>query len=145
MTDPAATAIASSPADEAVEPSKSLGTASDLASASLDTVRPGDPGGIVPSPDGGPTASEAPLLFWMQGHVATALRRSDLVTLGAALDELATFAPKDPAYANWASIAKDGADAARAGSLDGAKAACRGCHTQCRSSYKAAMRARRLP
>jgi hypothetical protein len=81
----------------------------------------------------------------MQDHTAAALRRGDSAALATDLDEVATFAPKEPAYANWASIARDGADAARAGSLDGVKAACRGCHAQYRAAYKAAMRARPLP
>jgi hypothetical protein len=92
--------------------------------------------------DAGPSRAEAPLLWWMREHTAAALREGDSAALAAALDQLATFAPKEPAYENWASIARDGADAARAGSVDGVKAACRECHAQYRNSYKGEMRAR---
>ena len=92
--------------------------------------------------DAGPSRAEAPLLWWMREHTAAAWRQGDSTALAAALDQLVTFAPKEPAFENWASIARDGADAARAGSVDGVKAACRGCHDQYRKSYKDGMRAR---
>jgi hypothetical protein len=94
--------------------------------------------------DAGPSRAEAPLLWWMREHTAAAWRQGDSTALAAALDQLVTFAPKEPAYENWASIARDGADAARAGSVDGVKAACRGCHDQYRNPYKDWMRARPL-
>jgi len=92
--------------------------------------------------DAGPSRVEAPLLWWMREHTAAALRQGDSTALAAALDQLVTFAPKEPAYENWASIARDAADAARAGSVDGVKAACRECHAQYRNPYKDQMRAR---
>lgn len=45
-------------------------------------------------------------------------------------------------YPNWVSISKDGAKAARAGDLDAAKAACRGCHEQYKKKYKVELRQR---
>jgi|HubBroStandDraft_2_1064218.scaffolds.fasta_scaffold96266_2 hypothetical protein len=94
--------------------------------------------------DAGPSRAEAPLLWWMQENPAAALRQGDNAAVATALDRLATFAPPDPPYTNWASIARDGADAARAASLDGVKAACRGCHEQYRNAYKSGLRARPL-
>jgi hypothetical protein len=58
------------------------------------------------------------------------------------LQKVSTFGP--PGYTNWVSIAKDGADAARAQNLDAVKAACRGCHNQYRAKYKREMRDRPL-
>jgi hypothetical protein len=47
---------------------------------------------------------------------------------------LADIAP--PGYTNWASIARDGADAARAEDLDAVKSACRSCHAQYEDRYR---------
>jgi hypothetical protein len=94
--------------------------------------------------DAGPSRAEAPLLWWMQENTAAALRQGDSAALAVALEQLATFAPEEAAYANWAPIARDGADAARAASLEGVRAACRGCHAQFRTAYKNGMRARPL-
>jgi len=54
-----------------------------------------------------------------------------------------TFAPAG--YTNWASIAKDGAKAARAADLGGVKASCRTCHDQYKKPYKTEMRTRPVP
>lgn len=136
--DPAATATATPTADAGQEAAATeAGTgAPPLADPALSSEK-----------DGGPSRAEAPLLYWMRERPAPALRQGDLFALAAAFDQLATFAPKapPPAYANWASIARDGADAARAASLEGVKGACRGCHGQYRGAYRAEMRARPLP
>jgi len=66
----------------------------------------------------------------------------DFAALGSALQKIATFAP--PGYKNWASIARDGADAAHVEDADAVKASCRGCHSQYRERYKREMRDRPL-
>ncbi|HEY8090035.1 MAG TPA: hypothetical protein VIF09_19370 [Polyangiaceae bacterium] len=76
----------------------------------------------------------------MKANTSAAMSAQDFDALAAALAKTATFAP--PGYANWASISKDGADAARAQSLDGVKAACRSCHNQYKSRYKKELRDR---
>lgn len=63
--------------------------------------------------------------------------------LATAFDQIVKFAPAG--YTNWASIAKDGAKAAREGQLDAVKAACRGCHDQYKTKYKTEIRARAIP
>ncbi len=68
------------------------------------------------------------------------LSAGDMTSLAADLDKIVTMAP--PGYTKWASIAKDGAAAARASNTDAVKASCRGCHTEYKSKYKAEMRAR---
>jgi hypothetical protein len=81
-----------------------------------------------------------PLNAWMKANTAAAMSAQDLDELVVALDKVAGFAPAG--YANWASIARDGANAARAQSLDGVKASCRGCHNQYKDRYKREMRDR---
>jgi hypothetical protein len=81
-----------------------------------------------------------PLNAWMKANASPASIAQDFEGLATAFDKVVTFAPTG--YPNWASIARDGADAARAQSLDGAKAACRGCHTQYKDRYKKEMRDR---
>lgn len=76
----------------------------------------------------------------MKANAAAAMNAGDFDGLDAALTRIATFAP--PGYPNWASIARDGADAARAQSLDAVKAACRGCHKQYRDRYRTEIRDR---
>ncbi len=76
----------------------------------------------------------------MKANTSAAMSAEDFDALAVALDKTATFAPAG--YTNWASIAKDGASAAHAQSLDGVKAACRGCHNQYKDKYKKEMRDR---
>jgi cytochrome c553 len=79
----------------------------------------------------------------MKENTAAASTSGDLQALATAFDAIATMAPSG--YTNWASIAKDGAAAARAGSLDAARAACTGCHNQYKAKYKAELRMRPVP
>lgn len=79
----------------------------------------------------------------MKAHTESDLAAGDNAALAADFDKIASFAPAG--YTKWASIAKDGATAARAANTDAAKAACRGCHDQYKSKYKSEMRARALP
>jgi hypothetical protein len=76
----------------------------------------------------------------MKANTSPAMMAEDLDELATALDKVVTFAP--PGYTNWQSIARDGASAARALSLDGVKASCRSCHKQYKDRYKAEMRDR---
>jgi hypothetical protein len=78
----------------------------------------------------------------MKANTAAAMSIQDFDALAVALDRVAAFAP--PGYTNWASISRDGADAARAQSLDGVKGACRGCHNQYKDKYKRELRDRAL-
>jgi cytochrome c553 len=78
----------------------------------------------------------------MKANMNPAMGASDTAALAVALDKAATYAP--PGYANWASIAKDGAKAAKGGDLAAAKASCRTCHDQYKTKYKAEMRTRKI-
>jgi hypothetical protein len=81
-----------------------------------------------------------PLYAWMKANTSAAMSAQDLDALAVALDKVVGFAPAG--FGNWASISKDGANAARAQSLDGVKASCRGCHNQYKDRYKKEMRDR---
>jgi hypothetical protein len=83
-----------------------------------------------------------PLYAWMKANTSPAMSGQDFDALAKALDRVVSFAP--PGYGNWASISRDGASAARAQSLDGVKASCRGCHNQYKDRYKKEMRDRRI-
>jgi hypothetical protein len=76
----------------------------------------------------------------MKANTSAAMSAQDFDALVVALTKAATFAPAG--YTNWGSIARDGADAAKAQSLDGVKASCRGCHNQYKDRYKKEMRDR---
>jgi cytochrome c553 len=70
----------------------------------------------------------------MKANMYAAVAASDFPGLATALDKAATFAPAG--YTNWASIAKDGAKAARAQDMTAAKASCRTCHEQYKEKFK---------
>ena len=70
---------------------------------------------------------------WMREAFAAPLDAHDSRSLVTALGRAAVEAP--PGYPNWASVARDGADAARVDDLDAVKASCRGCHAQYRERY----------
>jgi hypothetical protein len=70
----------------------------------------------------------------MKSNAGPAMSARDADAVAAAFDRIAAFAP--PGYPSWASIAKDGAAAARAQELEAARAACRSCHEQYRPRYR---------
>jgi hypothetical protein len=78
----------------------------------------------------------------MKQNTGRAMSAQDLDALATQLDQVAKFAP--PSYTNWASIARDGARAARAMDLEATRAACRSCHMQYRGNYKREMRDRAI-
>jgi hypothetical protein len=78
----------------------------------------------------------------MKANTNPPIAAQDFPALATALDKAATFAPAG--YTNWASIAKDGAKAARAQDMTAAKASCRTCHDQYKEKYKKEMRAHKI-
>ncbi len=131
----------------------------DTPAPAADTRRPSPQGASPPPPSDAPrppdragltgrtgrraaasaSASSAPIAHpladWMRGPVVAAWDSRDLESIARTFDQMARWAP--PGYANWASIARDGAEATRAGSLEATKAACRGCHAEYEARYKA--------
>lgn len=91
--------------------------------------------GTKPLPD-------CPLQGWMRAHAEAPLASGDLPALAESLDAISKMAP--PGYTNWASIARDGAATARTNQVDAVKAACRSCHQQYKTKYKAELRDRKI-
>jgi hypothetical protein len=87
---------------------------------------------------------DCPLQRWMKENAAAMLDFGEVTTIAEDFDQIALFAPprfgRPSRFPYWASISRDGADAARNGDLNAAKAACRGCHTQYLATYHAAFR-----
>jgi hypothetical protein len=85
-----------------------------------------------------------PLQQWMKDHATPMLKFGEITALAEVFDQIAHLAPPRTtevyAFPNWISIAHDGAAATRAGELEAAKAACRGCHVQYRQQYKETFR-----
>ena len=78
----------------------------------------------------------------MKSNANPPVMNNDAPGLAVAFDKIAALAP--PGYTNWASIAKDGAKAARGGDVTASKASCRTCHDQYKQKYKTEMRARKI-
>jgi len=103
-------------------------------------------------PDGGLCGTkglpDCPLQGWMKQTMSPRIKSSDWAGLAEALDHVGTLAPPDykkAGYENWVTISQDGANAARAAEMNAVKAACRGCHEQYKTKYRAEMRTRPLP
>jgi hypothetical protein len=156
--------IPASEAPAAIESASAVPVASALASASASATAPASASASAQPPlparasahslasargadaDAAPACGDkplppCPLNAWMKANASPASVAEDFDGLAAAFDKIVGFAPAG-SYPNWTSIAHDGADAARAQSLDGAKAACRGCHSQYKDKYKREMRDR---
>ena len=109
--------------------------ASAAAAANPDLAAANAACGTKPLPD-------CPLQAWMKANTNPAIAANDLPGLATALEKTATLGPAG--YGNWASIAKDGAKAAKAGDMTAAKASCRTCHDQYKTKYKAELRGRKI-
>jgi len=130
-TAPTTTANAATPTAAGADASAS-GGATPVASGSAGAAATC---GTKPLPD-------CPLQAWMKANTNPAIAAQDFPGLATALDKVATFAP--PGYTNWASIAKDGAKAARASDMTATKASCRTCHDQYKDKYKKELRTRKI-
>ena len=121
------------------------------ASASSDAAAPAAPpsSAAARTADAGAACGEkgqpdCPLQEWMKRVVNRPFLAKDAPAVADAFDKMVPLAPPGAGYPNWVSISKDGAKAARAGDLDAAKAACRGCHEQYKRKYKTELRQRPL-
>lgn len=95
--------------------------------------------------DGG---SGCTLHAWMNANLSAPLRGRDCSGLVPLLERVVALGPPASGgyapYANWASIARDGADAARVDDVEAVKASCRGCHAQYRDRYKKELHDRKI-
>lgn len=99
-------------------------------------------GGAAGTPVCGDDAGVCTMRAWMIANVNTDIERRDCRALSLSLERLAALAP--PGYPSWASIARDGADAARVEDVDAVKASCRGCHAQYADRYKRELHDRKI-
>jgi hypothetical protein len=104
----------------------------------VDSARPRAPAPAAPLAPVACPDPQCPLFDWMEAHMEPSLVAGDLESLAGQFDAVAAWSP--PGYANWASIARDGAAAARDGAADAARAACRSCHEQYGSRYQRELR-----
>jgi hypothetical protein len=126
-------------ADTAAPPTSASGATT--AAAKKDAAAP-TAGSAAAAECGTKPQPDCPLQAWMKANANPPMLANDLPGLATALDKIAGLAP--PGYTNWASIAKDGAKAARASDMTATKASCRTCHDQYKDKYKKEMRARKI-
>jgi hypothetical protein len=121
-----------------------------LSTASATVAASASPGSTVQDPE--PTATvtaeavdagAAPLRAWMKREMGPAFGARKLPETAALLEQVATHKVKG--LSNWASIARDGAAAARAGNYEAVKASCRTCHEQFKAKYIETSRALAFP
>jgi hypothetical protein len=128
--------LASCSKDEPVVSLETVASASAVASAGAGAVASA---GAANAQDSGGSVDH-PLKAWMKANAAAAVNAHDFEGLAIALEKIAGFGP--PGYPFWTSIARDGADAARAQDIDAVRGSCRGCHSQYRDRYKRELRDR---
>ncbi len=94
------------------------------------------------------TKGKCPLHDWMESEMDAAVDKGDAKALAAAYEKLAGWAP-DPKWnegaESWSKMAKEGAELAKKGDIDGARKLCKSCHKAFRSKYKEAFRSNALP
>jgi hypothetical protein len=81
---------------------------------------------------------DCPTQKWMKDNMKPPYDKKDGPGVAKALDEVAAHPPSG--FTGWDTIAKKGADAARAGNFDEVKAACKQCHEELRSRFKKEIR-----
>lgn len=81
-----------------------------------------------------------PMQGWMKTVMTSAAASGDGEKIAQALAYVAVRVP--PGYPDWAAISNAGVAKAKAGDVDGAKAACKQCHDAYKDSYKTTMRDR---
>ncbi len=135
--DPAAT---SSPSSSAAPPQPR--TLASAEGSDRKAARVAPPTAALPPPASSNEGAKRPLAAWMRGPATDAFNSGDLESIAQSFERMSAWAP--PGYANWASISRDGSDAARAGNMEAVKAACRGCHAQYRAQYAATFATRPL-
>jgi hypothetical protein len=108
-----------------------------VACALLAACSKSDPEGIAPPTGAAVRALALPVALSRRDDIRS-VPRCPLVSpehgLVPTFEALLEIAPSG--YPNWASIARDGADAARAEDLDAVKSACRSCHAQYGERYR---------
>ncbi|XXY50747.1 hypothetical protein WME91_06340 [Sorangium sp. So ce269] len=76
-----------------------------------------------------------PMQGWMKTVMQSATTSGDGAKIASALDYVASKPP--PGMPKWVAISKEGAEKAKKGDIDGAKASCKACHDLYKAEYKA--------
>ncbi|MGK3985546.1 hypothetical protein WME99_21045 [Sorangium sp. So ce136] len=79
-----------------------------------------------------------PMQGWMKTVMQSATTSGDGAKIASALEYVASKPP--PGMAKWAAISKEGAEKAKKGDIDGAKASCKSCHDLYKAQYKESLR-----
>ncbi|XYH95859.1 hypothetical protein ACMHYB_50045 [Sorangium sp. So ce1128] len=79
-----------------------------------------------------------PMQGWMKTVMQSATTSGDGAKIASALEYVASKAP--PGMAKWVAISKEGAEKAKKGDIDGAKASCKSCHDLYKAQYKENLR-----
>ncbi|WP_437573141.1 hypothetical protein [Sorangium sp. So ce887] len=79
-----------------------------------------------------------PMQGWMKTVMQSATTSGDGAKIASALDYVASKPP--PGMPKWVAISKEGAEKAKKGDIDGAKASCKACHDLYKAEYKAKLR-----
>jgi hypothetical protein len=139
--DPAPSASAAASSEPA--PSASAAASAPAAHSTAGGATPAASASAAAAPEcGKKPLPDCPLQGWMKKNMNPPMAAQDLPALAAALEQAAKLGP--PGYGNWASLANDGAKAAKAGDLAAAKASCRTCHDQYKQKYKDQHRTRKI-
>jgi hypothetical protein len=88
----------------------------------------------------GSKENPCPMQRWMKTVMAGAASSGEGDKLAQALTYVLKHPP--PGYDKWPALSQAGIDKAKAGDVDGAKAACKQCHDLYKEDYKATMRDR---
>jgi len=92
---------------------------------------------------GRPGQADCPLQGWMKANMTPALTVGDAPRLQRAFTRLADLAPTG--YDGWRPAASRGADAASRGDFEAARRACKQCHEDSRTRYRASVNVRSRP
>jgi hypothetical protein len=79
---------------------------------------------------------KTPLGRWMKPNMGAPLAGQDFPTLQKSLELVASKPPPGDDYAQWSSMARDGAGAAAKQDLAGVKASCKKCHDAYKERYQ---------
>jgi hypothetical protein len=104
----------------------------------------------APAGQCGSKENPCPLQKWMRENMGGPMSSGDFAALEASFTKAAGFAPDKSwnggdAKANWDSISKAGAEAAKKKDQPAVKAACKSCHDAFKDKYKAQFRTKAVP
>jgi hypothetical protein len=115
-----------------------VGAITTFLSSRAPAAQPSDAASMAPSKDFscGTKENPCPLQGWMKDNAS---KPGSPAEFEAFFKKVAGFAP-GAGFEKWATIANEGAAKAKGGDVEGAKAACKTCHTEYKAKYKSDIR-----